>query len=282
MRLSPQADHTAPDSDRHRLDRSPSSLVSGGRAAAWVLLGGVRTLWRRFHDDSRALPQEAWRRWRRALAVGFVLTLLVNFGLTRLGQSWEGRGLQAWDAQMLRRVVSEGPLTFANAITWQAPGDLLFQPIFVLAFVAIMAWFSRPLIAATMAAGYVLTLAFIWTGWGLWNRSRPDVVAGGIAAPGFHSFPSGHAVLVVVVYGLVAYLWVRASRSWLERLLAIGVFIVWTAMVDNARLALGSHWPSDVLAGFTIGLVWLIMIIIALRRAERAVVSSQSVVGADN
>jgi undecaprenyl-diphosphatase len=76
-------------------------------------------------------------------------------------------------------------------------------------------------------------------------------------------------VLVVVVYGLVAYLWVRASGSWLERLLAIGIFLVWTAMVDTARLALGSHWPSDVLAGFVIGLAWLTTIIVALRRAER-------------
>jgi membrane-associated phospholipid phosphatase len=121
-----------------------------------------------------------------------------------------------------------------------------------------------------MATAYLLSHTFTWAGWSLWNRARPDLIAGGIAAPGFHSFPSGHAVLVVVVYGLVAYLWVRASRSWLERLLAIGIFIVWASLVGTARLALGSHWPSDVLGGFVIGLVWLTMVIMALRRAEQS------------
>jgi membrane-associated phospholipid phosphatase len=177
--------------------------------------------------------------------------------------------LEAWDTRTLRWVAA-GPLTFANAITWQAPGDLLFQPIFVLGFVAITIWCSRPLIAASMVASYALCFAFIWAGWLLRNRSRPDIIADGIAAPGLHSFPSGHAVLTVAVYGLVAYLWARASRSWLERIIAIGLCIVWTSLVATSRLVLGSHWPSDVLAGCTIGLVWLAAVIIALRRAERA------------
>jgi membrane-associated phospholipid phosphatase len=178
-------------------------------------------LWRRFRHDSRTISPAVWRAWLTALSVGFVLTLVLTIGLVLLGQWLQGHGLQAWDMQTLRWVAA-GPLTFANAITWQAPGDLLFQPIFVLAFVAIAIWRSRPLIAASMVATYGLAFAFIWGGWLLWNRSRPDIIAGGIAAPGLHSFPSGHAVLTVAIYGLVAYLWVRASHSWLERTIAIG------------------------------------------------------------
>jgi membrane-associated phospholipid phosphatase len=216
------------------------------------------------------MPSAVWRAWIVALSVGFVLTLILSVGLVFLGQSLKGHGLETWDMQALRWVAARGPLTFANAITWQAPGDLLFQPIFVLAFVVIAIWCSRPLIAASMTATYVLAFAFIWAGWGLWNRARPDIIAGGLAAPGLHSFPSGHAVLTVAIYGLVAYLWVQASRSWLERALAIGLCIVWTALVGTARLALGSHWPSDVLAGYAIGLAWLTTIIVALSRAKRA------------
>lgn len=237
-------------------------------ASAWFVPGVARTMWRRFRADSRALAPGTWRRWGGALAVGFVLTTLLTFGLTRLGQSAQNQWLQAWDIRALQWIVANGPLAFANAITWQAPGDLLFQPILVVACVALAAWRSRPLIAATIAAAYVLSFAFIWTGWGLWNRDRPDLVAGGIAAPGFHSFPSGHAVLTVGIYGLLAFLWVRASRSWLERIIAVVVYLVWTTLVCLSRLALGSHWPSDILAGSVIGLAWLATLIVAFQRAQ--------------
>lgn len=255
--------------DPDRSDRPSHPLASGPHARRWLVVAAAVAIWRRFRIDSRAIVPAAWRAWRRMLGIGFTLTLIVTAGLVLLGQGLQARGLQAWDSEMLRWVADVGPLSFANAITWQAPGDLLFQPIFVIAFVVIAIWCSRPLIAASMAATYVLTFAFIWTGWGLWNRARPNLIAGGIAAPGLHSFPSGHAVLTVAIYGLVTYLWVRASHSWLERVLAIGLCIIWTALVGTARLALGTHWPSDVLSGYIIGLVWLVAIIVTLRHAER-------------
>jgi membrane-associated phospholipid phosphatase len=255
--------------EHHRSDRRGTTPAPVPHAQGWLVPSAAVALRQRFRSDSRAIPAAAWRAWRRTLGIGFVLTLVLTAGLVVLGQSLQARGLQAWDSETLRWVATAGPLSFANAITWQAPGDLLFQPIFVIAFVALAIWFSRPLIAASMAATYALTFAFIWTGWGLWNRARPNLIAGGIAAPGFHSFPSGHAVLTVGVYGLVAYLWARASGSWLERIIAIGLCIVWTLLVGTARLALGSHWPSDVIGGYVIGLVWLAAIIVALRHAER-------------
>jgi membrane-associated phospholipid phosphatase len=258
-----------------RLEPIGTDLDARGRRAVssahsgWFVPRHARALWRKLAAGSRAIAPAAWRAWAAALCVGGVLTLILTVILVVLGQRLQARGLQDWDARTLRWVATSGPLSFANAITWQAPGDLLFQPIFVLAFVAIAAWLDRALIAISMATAYLVTFAFIWAGWGLWNRARPDLVAGGIAAPGLHSFPSGHAVLTVAIYGLVAYLWARASRHWLERAVAIVLCVVWTALVGLARLALGAHWPSDVLGGMLIGLAWLATLIIALRRAER-------------
>ena len=265
----PRRDPIGSHADIPQGDRARRASVSAPHRSAWLVPMAARAIWRRFREDSRSLAPAVWHTWIATLGVGFALTLFLTVGLVFLARRLQAQGLQAWDVQTLRWVATNGPLTFANAITWQAPGDLLFQPIFVIAFVAIAMWFSRPLIAASMAATYVLTFAFIWAGWGLWSRARPDLIAGGIAAPGLHSFPSGHAVLTIAVYGLVAYLWARASRSWIERILAIGILIVWATLVGTARLALGSHWPSDVLVGCVIGLAWLAAIIVALRRAER-------------
>jgi len=267
MSHPPHAGTTERNLDAYRSDvRIPSPAP---QAQGWLAPSAVLALWRRFRSDSGAIGSAAWRAWLRTLAIGFALTLILTAGLVGLGQWLQARGLQAWDIEMLRWVAAVGPLSFASAITWQAPGDLLFQPIFVIAFVALAIWFSRPLAAASMVATYVLTFAFIWGGWGLWNRARPNLIAGGIAAPGLHSFPSGHAVLTVAVYGLVAYLWARASRSWLERVLVVGLCVIWSAFVGTARLALGAHWPSDVLGGYVIGLAWLAAVIVALRHAER-------------
>lgn len=61
-----------------------------------------------------------------------------------------------------------------------------------------------------------------------------------------HSFPSGHAVravmLAVVVLGL--------GPLWLGM-----VLLVWAPLVGLARVAMGVHYLSDVIAGMVLGLV---------------------------
>jgi membrane-associated phospholipid phosphatase len=96
-------------------------------------------------------------------------------------------------------------------------------------------------------------------------------IANGIASPGLHSFPSGHVVVSVTMYGLIFYLWCRASRSWVERGIAIAFGTVWLGLIAASRLTLGAHWPSDIIAGFILGVLWLITVILALERGQRIV-----------
>ena len=75
-------------------------------------------------------------------------------------------------------------------------------------------------------------------------------------------------MLAISVYGLLIYLWCRASRNGFERFIAVAIGVGWVTMLGYARLRLGSHWPSDILAGAAIGIVWLCAVIVALRQAE--------------
>lgn len=204
------------------------------------------------------------------MAIGFILTDLLTVIVTQIAETWQDQGLQTWDEQMLQWIVKHAPLSFAQGITWESPGNLIGMLPVVTAFMTIAAWLSRPLIAATVAVGYVLQFAFAWTGWLLWNRDRPDLVAGGIAAPGLHSFPSGHALVMCTVYGFMAFLWWRSSRHPVEKGVAIAVFVGWIGMVNIARLVLGTHWLTDMLAGNLLGFAWLTTLIVALRQAETA------------
>lgn len=70
------------------------------------------------------------------------------------------------------------------------------------------------------------------------------------------SFPSGHTAYVTSVLGLTAVLLADRGR-W--RLAAAAVLIV--AAMGPSRVVLGVHWLSDVLAGYAIGLAWLLLIL---------------------
>ncbi|SCK17371.1 undecaprenyl-diphosphatase [Vogesella sp. LIG4] len=61
--------------------------------------------------------------------------------------------------------------------------------------------------------------------------------------PGNGSFPSGHAIAVALLAGL----WPQGGRGWSWGGLAL------VALVCLSRLAIGVHWPLDVLAGAAVG-----------------------------
>ncbi len=236
--------------------------------ARWVTVRTLQTGWYRFWQDSRNVPPQVWRRWFGTLAIGLGLCALVTLALTIWAKGHVDQGLQAWDARLLPQLAERLPLSFSRAITWESPGNLLGMLPVVGVFVGVMVARSRPLLVATMAIAYGLQFALVWIGWGYWNRGRPDAIADGVAASGLHSFPSGHTVVVITVYGLLAYLWCCASRSWVERLLITLAVTVWIGLIVSSRLSLGAHWPSDVIMGGIVGGLWLTTVIVALGRVE--------------
>jgi membrane-associated phospholipid phosphatase len=78
----------------------------------------------------------------------------------------------------------------------------------------------------------------------------------------FYSFPSGHAMISMVIYGLLGYF--LGSRFPKQRWFIYSLTVVLVAAIGLSRLYLGVHWPTDVIAGYTAGLVWLITCILSL------------------
>ena len=84
------------------------------------------------------------------------------------------------------------------------------------------------------------------------GRERPEILDPILVEHGF-SFPSGHASLSMVAYGILAVL---VSRSFLPRGTQLAVFAVLVALVfliGLSRVWLGVHYPSDVIAGWVAG-----------------------------
>ncbi|MCM1984479.1 phosphatase PAP2 family protein [Lyngbya confervoides] len=107
---------------------------------------------------------------------------------------------------------------------------------------------------------YVLTIcalggAILSTGLKLvFSKPRPQ-----LWTPVIHeitySYPSGHALGSMVLYGFLAYLCARRYPRW--RVLVYSIVSILILAIGLSRLYLGVHWPSDVIGGYGIGFLWL-------------------------
>jgi undecaprenyl-diphosphatase len=214
------------------------------------------------------LPRGAALRWAVVLFVGLAPAAAVTAGLTFWARNSIDAGLQAWDERTLRWLERHGPLSFQNAILLESFGNLAYLvPLTTIAFLFAV-FRGRLMLGLSILAAYWPTRLVVGVGWMLWDRQRPTLIAGGIAAPPLHSFPSGHMALATAVYGLLACLWWRATPRWGERLFIGAVLMLLLAVVGAARVRLGSHWPSDIGAGIVVGFAWLIVVVAALLAAE--------------
>jgi undecaprenyl-diphosphatase len=87
------------------------------------------------------------------------------------------------------------------------------------------------------------------------DRPRPDLVPHG-AVVYTASFPSGHAMLAAVTYLTLGALLARVQPQLRLKLYLIGLATALTVLIGVSRVYLGVHWPTDVLAGWTLGAAW--------------------------
>ena len=81
------------------------------------------------------------------------------------------------------------------------------------------------------------------------------------------SYPSGHSLNSMAALGLITVLAVRGRPGVVRVPLAVlGAFLV--LVVGFSRVYLGVHWPSDVLAGWLIGVLWIVVCLTAAHLAR--------------
>ncbi len=233
-------------------------------AERWLLARAVRATLQRFAETWAQLPRDAWRVWLSTLGLGWLLSACLMLGLV-----WVGRATIGDESDLLLRLVRASPLSFHAAIWVETPGNSIFLVPVMLVAATIAVWWNAPLHALSIMASFCMIDTLVLIGWLGWNRARPELIYEGIAAPGFNSFPSGHVAQTITVYGLLTYFWIVRTSQRGERYLALLLCVTLVVAVGLARLCLGAHWPSDLLAGAAIGSAWLATLIVALRRAER-------------
>lgn len=100
------------------------------------------------------------------------------------------------------------------------------------------------------------------------ERPRPSFSEPLATAAGF-SFPSGHAMVSLTVYGALAFVIATSVGSRRAQLLVLISAIVLVLAIGFSRVYLGVHYASDVVAAYGAGLAWLSLCALTLLGASR-------------
>lgn len=97
------------------------------------------------------------------------------------------------------------------------------------------------------------------------DRPRPELVPHGSIVY-TASFPSGHSTLASSTYLTMAMLLARIQRQKRIKIFLVAVALALSCAVGASRVYLGVHWPTDVIAGLSIGMAWALMCWLAAKR----------------
>jgi membrane-associated phospholipid phosphatase len=149
-------------------------------------------------------------------------------------------------------------ITFLGGYEFLVPANLLLCAVFL--FLKNKEWaFRIPVLALSSLGLKVLLKESI-------QRMRPPEALLGPAS-GF-SFPSGHALMSMVFYGLLIYISFHTIQNRLFRYSLYFFLSLLILLIGFSRIYLQVHYASDVLAGFSIGCIWLLLSLRLMKKME--------------
>jgi undecaprenyl-diphosphatase len=161
----------------------------------------------------------------------------------------------AWAGEVGRDLTALGGVALLVIVTVAVLAYLLIRRLYHAALLVFLATLG----------GLALNVAL--KGWV--DRPRPDVVpqlSSYVATP---SFPSGHSMLSATVYLTLGALLARFVGEYRLRVYFISLALLLTGLVGFSRVFLGVHYPTDVLGGWTAGLVWALVCWLVARYLQR-------------
>ncbi|HEX2259868.1 MAG TPA: flippase-like domain-containing protein [Actinomycetota bacterium] len=219
----------------------------------------IRSLRRGYADRRRVLMSrlDPTGLLRLYLVLGLVLTVgLISAVAAGIQALFDHPGVSAWDIPASRFMTSNRrPFITAGMRVITELGGVPFLTVGTLAAAVVLirkAGSFKPavfLMAAVFGGQAVKTLVKL-----VLHRPRP---AGQLTYESTYSFPSGHAVAAVTLFGGIALLISRRDISWIAKTWAWAGAIALTFLIGVSRVYLGAHYPSDVMGGVVLGVVLL-------------------------
>lgn len=209
--------------------------------------------------------------WARLRSDGALLLALLGVVSCLLIFAWVAdevgeKGTQSFDEQLMSRLREPARPTEPRGPRWllgtmrdlTALGSASVLALFVLAVAGALVTRRQyhALVFLLVAASGGLLLNVILKPF--FGRARPDVALRLTEVQSL-SFPSGHAMGSAIVYLTLAALLARLVQPRGLKLYFLGLAVLLTFLVGASRVYLGVHYPTDVLAGWTVGLAWALL-----------------------
>jgi membrane-associated phospholipid phosphatase len=151
-------------------------------------------------------------------------------------------------------------VTFLGTHTFLIPANLLLTCYFL--FIRRHKWYSIKVAAIALSSTAMMFLLK-----NIFSRQRPLAP---LLKPALgYSFPSGHSLMSFAFYGLLIYLSYKYIENLFVRWLLILLLGSLILLIGLSRIYLRVHYASDVLAGFSMGIAWLVFSIWTLNRMEK-------------
>jgi undecaprenyl-diphosphatase len=206
-----------------------------------------------------ALPAtaESKRRLSLALVVGLLAAAAALVLFTWLGREVLEGEVLAFDERiraLLHDLASTRLTTLMQAASlYGGPGVLVPVGLLMAGTFLVKGWHRGALLVVVTLAGAGLLNGLLKFSFA---RVRPASFFD-YPLPGSPSFPSGHALYAASVFGGLAVLLTARIRSLPLQLAIWFVAISLILLVGISRVYLGVHYPSDVFAGYAIGIIWV-------------------------
>lgn len=98
------------------------------------------------------------------------------------------------------------------------------------------------------------------------QRDRPTMVSHLVQSYGA-SFPSAHSLYAIVLSSFLALFVIQPVQTTYSKIRLVLIFL-WPLIMGISRVYLGVHYPSDVLAGWGIGLIWVSLLYLMYQKKQ--------------
>lgn len=137
--------------------------------------------------------------------------------------------------------------------------------IWVVCFLALTGKRKLALVVILATGGALLASLSLKFGF---DRARPELVPHATIVY-TSSFPSGHSMLSASTYLTLGALLARSQKRRRVKAFIVLTSLIITLLIGVSRVYLGVHWPTDVLAGWTVGSAWALACWYLARRLQR-------------